>query len=128
MNATTGASTLQVNALEGPITQVAGTGRAYHQRAHDVDRFHWPNAYVITTSGLEHRPAHSRGSNRSAGAKPARRRELGELPMPLVASNGLLSIFGQNLGASEVAATMPLPSSALEAHASRSTTSPCRCL
>lgn len=108
MNATTGASTLQVNALEGPITQVTGTGRgSISGRTMSIDSTN-AIAYVITTSGLSIVPLTPVATtdrpvpNQHGAVNLASYQQL-------VASNGLLSIFGQNLGASEVAATMPLP-------------------
>jgi uncharacterized protein (TIGR03437 family) len=108
MNAITGSSTLQVNALEGPITQVAGTARAtISGRTMAVDS---ANAivYAITTSGLSiisltPPVAADRPVPNQNGAV-----NLGSFQRP-VAANGLLSIFGQNLGAGELAGSMPLP-------------------
>ena len=108
MNATTGSSTLQVNALEGPITQIVGAGRgSISGRTMAIDSAN-AFAYVITTSGLSIIPltpaaATDRPSPNQNGAV-----NLGSYQKQ-VAANGLLSIFGQNLGASEVAGSMPLP-------------------
>ena len=108
MNATTGSSTLQVNALEGPFTQVAGAARAsISGRTMAIDSAN-AIAYVITTSGLSIIPL----SLPAAAGRPMPNQNgavnLGSFQKP-VASNGLLSIFGQNLGASELAGSMPLP-------------------
>jgi uncharacterized protein (TIGR03437 family) len=108
MNATTGSSSLQVNALEGPISQVAGAGRgAISGRTMAIDSAN-AIAYVITASGLSIIPL----APAAATDRPAPNQNgavnLGSYQKQ-VASNGLLSIFGQNLGASEIAGSMPLP-------------------
>jgi uncharacterized protein (TIGR03437 family) len=108
MNATTGGSTLQVNALEGPITQVAGAARvSISGRTMAIDSAN-AIAYVITTSGLSIIPL----TPPAAAGRPVPNQNgavnLGSFQKP-VAPNGLLSIFGQNLGASELAGSMLLP-------------------
>jgi len=107
MNATTGGSTLQVNALEGPITPAGGARAVISGRTMAVDS---ANAvvYAITTSGLSMISltppvAADRPVPNQNGAV-----NLGSFQRP-VAANGLLSIFGQNLGAGEIAGSMPLP-------------------
>ena len=108
MNAATGASSLQVNALEGPITQVTGAGRAnISGRTMAIDAAN-ATAYVITTSGLSIIPlTPTAASDRPV---PNQRGAVNLASYQLqVAPNGLLSIFGQNLASSEVAGTMPLP-------------------
>ena len=108
MNAVTGASSFQVNALEGPITQVTGAGRAIISgRTMAIDAAN-ATAYVITTSGLSVIPlTPTAASDRPV---PNQRGAVNLASYQLqVAPNGLLSIFGQNLASSEVAASMPLP-------------------
>ena len=107
MNATTGGSTLQVSALEGPITAAGGARAVISGRTMAVDS---ANAvvYAITTSGLSivsltPPVASDRPVPNQNGAV-----NLGSFQRP-VAANGLLSIFGQNLGASEIAGSTPLP-------------------
>src|ERR1019366_1531803 len=52
INAVTGAASSQITALEGPLTQVSGTGRAtINGRTMAVDST-GSTAYVITASGL----------------------------------------------------------------------------
>jgi uncharacterized protein (TIGR03437 family) len=107
MSATTGGSTLQVNALEGPITPAGGARAVISGRTMAVDS---ANAvvYAITTSGLSMISltppvAADRPVPNQNGAV-----NLGSFQRP-VAANGLLSIFGQNLASSELAGSMPLP-------------------
>ena len=108
LNATTGVPSLQVNALEGPLTQVAPGARAsISGRTMAVDAS-GSNAYVITASGLSivalspiaaaDRPAPNPGGAVNLGSYQA-----------AMAANGLLSIFGQNLGTSQVPGSTPLP-------------------
>jgi uncharacterized protein (TIGR03437 family) len=108
MNATTGNSTSQFTALEGPITQVTATTRAtIAGRTMAVDST-GSFAYVITTSGL---------SIINLSAVPASARPLpnknGTVNLgsyqTAIAPNGLISIFGQDLAASAVASSTPLP-------------------
>lgn len=108
LNAATGASTVSVNALEGPLTQVTSTGKAnINGRTMAVDS-NRTNAYVLTESGLSiiplspPTPAQLPEVNRGGAVN------LASYQAP-VASNGLLSIFGQNLGASATASSTPLP-------------------
>jgi uncharacterized protein (TIGR03437 family) len=108
MNAATGGSTLQVNALEGPITQVAGAGRAsISGRTMAVDTAN-AIAYAITTSGLSIVPLTPPASAGRPMPNQGGAVNLGSYQKP-VAANGLLSIFGQNLGASEAFGSMQLP-------------------
>jgi uncharacterized protein (TIGR03437 family) len=99
---------LQVNALEGPLTQATATARTIVAgRTMAVDPS-GSTAYVITVSGLSVIPL--------TPVTPADR------PQPFargavnlasyqtqVAPNGWLSIFGQNLAANDEAASTPLP-------------------
>jgi uncharacterized protein (TIGR03437 family) len=108
LDANTGISPVQVNALEGPLTQVASNARAsISGRTMAVDSS-GANAYVITTSGLSiislsAVPATARPSPNRGGAVNLASYQ------PAVATNGLLSIFGQNLGDNDVASSTPLP-------------------
>lgn len=108
LDVTTGATLRQVSALEGPLTQVAAAGRAtIGGRTMAIDST-GGTAYAITISGLSIIPL--------APVLPAER------PQPnlrgtvnlasyqaAMAPNGLISIFGQNLGDNDVAETAPLP-------------------
>ena len=109
LDANTGNASLQVPALESPLVQVAAGARGTPINGHllAVDSA-GGSAYAITTSGLSIIPL----STVPASSRP--------LPNPRgavnlasyqtqVAPNGLLSIFGQNLGGSEVASTTQLP-------------------
>ena len=108
LDVNTGLPALSVTALEGPLTQVTGTARTpISPRTMAID-VAGGSAYVITASGLSIVPLapipaadrplpNPRGAVNLASYQPA------------VAANGLLSIFGQNLGASEVAPSLPLP-------------------
>lgn len=105
---TTGNSSLQVNALESPLTQVTNTGRAnIGGRTMAVDST-GTTAYVITTSGLSIIPL----SPTPSAQRPAPNRggavNLASYQLP-VASNGLLAIFGQNLASTDIANSTPLP-------------------
>lgn len=108
MNATTGNSTSQFTALEGPITQVTATTKAnIGGRTMAVDST-GTFAYVITTSGL----SIINLSAVPASARPVPNQKgtvnLGSYQTS-IAPNGLISIFGQNLAASAVASSTPLP-------------------
>jgi uncharacterized protein (TIGR03437 family) len=108
LDATTGIPQRQVNALEGPLTTVAAAARAaVSGRTMAVDAA-GAFAYAVTASGLSvvpltpvspaDRPApNQRGAVNLASYQTA------------VATNGLLSIFGQNLGDNAVASATPLP-------------------
>jgi uncharacterized protein (TIGR03437 family) len=104
----TGNPTLTVPALEGPFTQ-AVTGRAtpVGGRMMAIDSAN-TNVYALTISGLSIVPlAPVAPADRPV---PANRGavNLGSYQTNL-APNSLMSIFGSNLGASEVAAGAPLP-------------------
>jgi uncharacterized protein (TIGR03437 family) len=108
LDTSTGFPRAQVNALEGPLTQIAGNGRAViNGRMMAVDST-GSVAYAISTSGLSIIPL--------APIAPADRPlpnsrgivNLASYQLP-VASGGLISIFGQNLAASEMANAFPLP-------------------
>jgi len=95
-----------VNALEGPLTQIAGAARGIVQgRTMAVDA---TNAYVLTTSGLSIIPITP--VTPADRPQPAQRGivNLGSYQTQ-IAPNGLISIFGQNLAAQATATTTPLP-------------------
>jgi len=107
VNANTGAVS-SLNALEGPVTQVTGTARAAMSgRSMAIDTS-GSTAYVITVSGLSvipltPAPASSRPLPNTRGAVNLASYQTA------VAPNGLLSIFGTNLGANDIAGSTPLP-------------------
>jgi len=108
MNATTGNSTLQITALEGSLTQATATTKATIAGRTMAINSTGTVAYVITTSGLSiinltAAPASARPVPNQRGTV-----NLGSY-QTTIAPNGLISIFGQNLGASAVAASTPLP-------------------
>jgi uncharacterized protein (TIGR03437 family) len=108
VNSTTGNSTLQIPGLEGPITQATATGSApIAGRTMAVDST-GTVAYAITTSGL----SIINLSAVPASARPVPNQKgtvnLGSY-QTAIAPNGLISIFGQNLAASAVATSTPLP-------------------
>jgi uncharacterized protein (TIGR03437 family) len=108
LDSTTGITTASANALEGPITQVAATGRAtISGRTMAVDSS-GTTAYIITTSGLSIVPlAPVSASDRpQPTARAAVNFATYQLP---VAANGILSIFGQNLASNDSASSSPLP-------------------
>ncbi len=108
VNANNGNPTLQILALEGPITQVTAGARAtIAGRTMAIDST-GTVAYVITTSGLSiinltAVPASARPVPNQRGVV-----NLGSY-QSAIAPNGLISIFGQNLAASAVATGTPLP-------------------
>jgi uncharacterized protein (TIGR03437 family) len=108
VNANNGNPTLQIPALEGPITQVTAGARAtIAGRTMAIDST-GTVAYVITTSGLSiinltAVPASARPVPNQRGVV-----NLGSY-QGAIAPNGLISIFGQNLATSAVAAGTPLP-------------------
>jgi uncharacterized protein (TIGR03437 family) len=108
VNASSGNAMLQIPALEGPITQATATGRAPIAGRTMAINSAGTVAYVITTSGLSiinlsAVPASARPVPNSRGTV-----NLGSY-QAAIAPNGLISIFGQNLGASAVASSTPLP-------------------
>jgi uncharacterized protein (TIGR03437 family) len=109
VDATTGATIRSAPMLEGPQTTLAaGAARAaISARTMAVDST-GTTAYVITASGLSIVPLTPvPTTNRPL---PANRGtvNLGSY-QTLIAPNTIVSIFGQNLGQTEVAATTPLP-------------------
>ena len=108
LNATTGNSTLQIPALEGPLTQVTATTRATIAGRTMAVNSAGTVAYIITTSGLS--IVNLTAIPASAKPLPAAKGtvNLGSY-QTTIAPNSLVSIFGSNLGSSAVAATTPLP-------------------
>lgn len=108
VNANNGNPTLQIPALEGPTTQVTAAARATIAGRTMAVNSQGTVAYVITTSGLSivnltAVPANARPVPNQKGIV-----NLGSYQTTL-ASNGLISIFGQNLSSSAVATGTPLP-------------------
>ena len=111
-DARTGSATAQFSALEGPLTQTTaigpGGGRTSVSGRTMVVDSSGAAAYAITVSGLSivpltavaasQKPTVSRGGAVNLASYQA-----------AVAVNGLLSIFGTNLGSSAQASTTPLP-------------------
>jgi uncharacterized protein (TIGR03437 family) len=108
VNANTGNSTLQIPALEGPLAQATATTRAAIAGRTMAINSAGTVAYVITTSGLSiisltAIPASARPVPNQKGTV-----NLGSY-QTAIAPNGLISIFGQNLAASAIATSTPLP-------------------
>jgi uncharacterized protein (TIGR03437 family) len=108
LNASNGNPSLQIPALEGPITQVTATGSATIAGRTMAVNSTATVAYVITSSGLSiinlsPVPPSSRPVPNQKGTV-----NLGSY-QTAIAPNGLISIFGQNLATSAVAANTPLP-------------------
>jgi uncharacterized protein (TIGR03437 family) len=107
LDARTGAARGQVSALEGPLTQPS-TGRLLvGGRTMAIDAA-GVTAYVITTSGLSILPLTQPPASTAPRPSPGGAVNSASY-LPGVAANGWLSIFGQNLGTSEVAGATPLP-------------------
>ncbi len=108
LNATSGNPTLQIPALEGPLTQVTAASRATIAARTMAVNSTGTIAYAITTSGL----SIINLSAAPASAKPLPNQKgtvnLGSY-QTAIAPNSLVSIFGQNMGSSAVASTTPLP-------------------
>jgi uncharacterized protein (TIGR03437 family) len=108
LNAATGNTTAQYTALEGPLTQATATGRSTIAGRTMAVNAAANVAYVLTTSGLSIISL----TTVPAGAKPLPNQKgtvnLGSY-QTAIAPNSLISIFGQNLGASAVASSTPLP-------------------
>ena len=108
VNSTTGVTTRTVAALEGPVSAVTGTARVnIDGRTMAVDAT-LENAYVLTATGLNIVPlvtpaVTDRPQVPAAGIVNVGNFTTGNAP------NGLVSIFGQNLGTSATAGTTPLP-------------------
>jgi uncharacterized protein (TIGR03437 family) len=105
----TGNATRTVAALEGPLLQITGTQRAaVNSRTIAIDST-GTSAYALTTSGLSifsldpPTPAASSPQVFPKGAVNA-----ASYQTPL-AQNGIVSIFGKNLGDTVPASSLPLP-------------------
>jgi uncharacterized protein (TIGR03437 family) len=124
LNAKTGNTTTTVNALEGPITQLATTitgpvgpggpgGFGISTRGFVGGRTMMidaagANAYAITASGLSIIPL--AGPTQSQMPVPSKGGAVNLASYtPGVAPNGLLSIFGQNFGTQATPPSTPLP-------------------
>jgi uncharacterized protein (TIGR03437 family) len=107
INANTGNPTLQIPALEGPITQLTGGRATIAGRTMAIDSA-GAVAYAITTSGLS--IINLTAVPNSARPVPNQKGtvNLGSY-QTAIAPNSLVSIFGQNLAASAVASATPLP-------------------
>jgi uncharacterized protein (TIGR03437 family) len=108
LNANTGNPTLQIPALEGPISQATAAARVPIAGRTMAINSTGTVAYVITTSGLSiinltAVPASARPLPNQRGTV-----NLGSY-QTAIAPNGLISIFGQNLASSAVATGTPLP-------------------
>jgi uncharacterized protein (TIGR03437 family) len=107
------ASTVQTmassNALEGPITQVVGNGRAVsvNGRAMAYDTT-GGMVYILTASGLSAIPLNASGS--TAGAPQVTANGVGNTAnfRSGLAPTGLVSIFGKNLASNATAGNVPL--------------------
>jgi uncharacterized protein (TIGR03437 family) len=108
LNATTGNPTLQIPALEGPLTQVTAATRATVAGRTMAVNSAGTVAYVITTSGLSIVNLSAVPASAKPLPNPKGTVNLGSY-QTTIAPNGLVSIFGQNLGSSAVATTTPLP-------------------
>ena len=108
LNTTTGNASLNVSALEGPITQVSATGRAaISGRTMAIDTG-GGNAYVVTISGLSIISLTPASPANQPQPSPKGAVSLASYQLP-VAANGLISIFGQNLAATSTPSASPLP-------------------
>jgi len=108
VNATTGATMRSVAALEGPVSAVTGTTRVnIDGRTMAVDA-NLENAYVLTASGLGIVPLTVPTVTDRPQVPPAGVVNVGNFTAT-AAPNGLVSIFGQNLGNAATAGTTPLP-------------------
>ena len=97
-------------ALEGPLLTQAGTARVNIDGRTMAINPAGNTAYVLTASGLsivpidtpsnDNRPVISRNGVVNLGSY-----------QPVISPNGLISIFGSNLGREEAASTTPLPNS-----------------
>jgi uncharacterized protein (TIGR03437 family) len=108
LNSTTGNPTLQIPALEGPLTQVTATTRATVAGRTMAVNSAGTVAYVITTSGLSIINLTAVPKNALPLPNPKGTVNLGSY-QTTIAPNSLVSIFGQNLASSAVATSAPLP-------------------
>lgn len=108
VNPNTGATMRSVAALEGPVSAVTGNARVnIDGRTMAVDAA-LENAYVLTASGLNIVPLVTPAVTDRPQVPAAGIVNVGNFTAS-AAPNGLVSIFGQNLGASATAGTTPLP-------------------
>ncbi|HEU0122698.1 MAG TPA: hypothetical protein VFQ91_19355 [Bryobacteraceae bacterium] len=108
VNAATGTTTRSVNALEGPASTVTGTTRVnIDGRLLAVDAA-VENAYMLTASGLSILPLAAVPTAERPQAPAAGVVNVGNYTTA-TAQNGLISIFGQNLGTLASAQATPLP-------------------
>jgi uncharacterized protein (TIGR03437 family) len=108
VNATSQQTIAAANALEGPLTAVAGTARAnINGRTMAIDPLA-ATVYVLTTSGLHIVPFDTTGTQNIPLA-PANGVVNTANYTPSLASGGLVSIFGQRLAAAASAGGTPLP-------------------
>jgi uncharacterized protein (TIGR03437 family) len=108
VNATSQQTIAAANALEGPLTAVAGTARAnINGRTMAIDSS-GATAYVLTASGLQIVPFNITGAQNTPQA-PASGLVNTANYTPGVASGGLVSIFGQRLASAASAGSTPLP-------------------
>jgi len=97
-------------ALEGPLTRLTGTQRTnVDGRLLAVDAA-LTNAYILTTSGLSIIPLDPIANSERPVVPAAGVVNVGTYT-PGAAQNGLISIFGSNLGSSATASGTPLPTS-----------------
>lgn len=108
VNPTTGATTRTVAALEGPVSTVTGNARVNtNGRTMAVDA-NLENAYVLTATGLTIVPLVTPAVTERPQVPAAGIVNVGNFTAS-AAPNGLVSLFGQNLGDSATAGTTPLP-------------------
>jgi len=108
VNAATGLTVRSLPALEGPASAVTGTTRVnIDGRTMAVDST-MTNAYVLTASGLGIVPLAAVPLTDRPQAPAAGIVNVGNYTAT-ASQNGLISIFGQNLGASAAAGSTPLP-------------------
>jgi uncharacterized protein (TIGR03437 family) len=108
VNPATGATTRTVAALEGPVSTVTGTARVNTDgRTMAVDAT-LENAYVLTATGLSIVPLVQPAVTDRPQVPAAGIVNVGSYTAS-AAPNSLISIFGQNLGASASATATPLP-------------------
>ncbi len=107
VDVSSGAMRTAVLALEAPISSPSPTGRAtaMNPRTMAIDST-GTNAYILTTSGLSIIPLTTPTNRPSVNTKGAVNLASYQTA---VAQNGLLSIFGANMGTTEQATSTPLP-------------------
>jgi uncharacterized protein (TIGR03437 family) len=108
LNSTTGNPSLEIPALEGPLTQVTAATRATVAGRTMAVNPAGTVAYVITTTGLSIINLTAVSPSARPLPNPKGTVNLGSY-QTAIAPNSLVSIFGQNLGSSAVATAAPLP-------------------